>query len=305
MVVPDDHSGVKQYRLSYRAVRNTLTTVGVVLVALVSLSAGFFVQEDQRQDAKRLSRANALLVEELDAIRTDLGVLESSLGQLSRRDEQYRLLANLEPMDEDVKLAGVGGPGTRTVEESRLWQVDRSMAELTFGTGEELNALIRRSEVLASSWHEATRAMETQVDIWERTPSILPTQGYKSSGFSRNRMHPILNVRRPHKGIDIVARRGTPVVAAAKGTVTFAGNTGGDYGYMVDIDHGRGVVTRYAHLAKGSVVVRRGQTVDRWQKIAEVGATGLVTSPSTHYEVVVNGQARDPDQYVLADVIQF
>lgn len=305
MVVPDDHSGVKQYRLSYRAVRNTLTTVGVVLVALVSLSAGFFVQEDQRRDAKRLSRANALLVEELEAIRTDLGVLESSLGQLSRRDEQYRLLANLEPMDEDVKLAGVGGPGTRTVEESRLWQVDRSMAELTFGTGEELNALIRRSEVLASSWHEATRAMETQVDIWERTPSILPTQGYKSSGFSRNRMHPILNVRRPHKGIDIVARRGTPVVAAAKGTVTYAGNTGGDYGYMVDIDHGRGVVTRYAHLAKGSVVVRRGQTVDRWQKIAEVGATGLVTSPSTHYEVVVNGQARDPDQYVLADVIQF
>lgn len=305
MVVPDDHSGVKQYRLSYRAVRNTLTTVGVVLVALVSLSAGFFVQEDQRQDAKRLSRANSLLVEELEAIRTDLGVLESSLGQLSRRDEQYRLLANLEPMDEDVKLAGVGGPGTRTVEESPLWQVDRSMAELTFGTGEELNALIRRSEVLASSWHEATRAMETQVDIWERTPSILPTRGYKSSGFSRNRMHPILNVRRPHKGIDIVARRGTPVVAAAKGTVTYAGNTGGDYGYMVDIDHGRGVVTRYAHLAKGSVVVRRGQTVDRWQKIAEVGATGLVTSPSTHYEVVVNGQARDPDQYVLADVIQF
>lgn len=305
MVVPDDHSGVKQYRLSYRAVRNTLTTVGVVLVALVSLSAGFFVQEDQRQDAKRLSRANSLLVEELEAIRTDLGVLESSLGQLSRRDEQYRLLANLEPMDEDVKLAGVGGPGTRTVEESPLWQVDRSMAEVTFGTGEELNALIRRSEVLASSWHEATRAMETQVDIWERTPSILPTRGYKSSGFSRNRMHPILNVRRPHKGIDIVARRGTPVVAAAKGTVTYAGNTGGDYGYMVDIDHGRGVVTRYAHLAKGSVVVRRGQTVDRWQKIAEVGATGLVTSPSTHYEVVVNGQARDPDQYVLADVIQF
>ncbi|NIP83475.1 MAG: peptidoglycan DD-metalloendopeptidase family protein, partial [Gemmatimonadetes bacterium] len=94
-------------------------------------------------------------------------------------------------------------------------------------------------------------------------------------------------------------------VAAAKGRVIYAGNTGGDYGYMVDIDHGDGVVTRYAHLAKGSLVVRRGQTVERWQKLAEVGSTGLVTSPSIHYEVIVNGRAQDPDEFVLSDVLRF
>ena len=305
MVVPDDHTGVKQYRLSSRGLRTGLITVGVVVVALVSLSAGFFVRENQRLEAKRLAQANEILLGQLKDFRSDMEALETSLGQLSQRDEEYRLLANLEPLDEDVKLAGVGGPGTRTVEETPLWRVDRSLAELTFGTNEELNALIRRAQVLATSWREATDAMETQVDIWERTPSIMPTDGYLSSPFSRNRMHPILNIRRPHKGIDIAARRGTPVVAAARGTVRFAGNTGGDYGYMVDIDHGRGVVTRYAHLAKNSVVVHRGETVERWQKIAEVGSTGLVTSPSVHYEVVVNGRAQDPDHFVLADVLQF
>jgi murein DD-endopeptidase MepM/ murein hydrolase activator NlpD len=102
-----------------------------------------------------------------------------------------------------------------------------------------------------------------------------------------------------------VARRGTPVVAAAKGRVVYAGNTRGDYGYMIDIDHGNGVITRYAHLAASSLVVRRGQTVERWQKIAEVGSTGLVTSPSIHYEVIVNGRAVDPDEYVLSDVLRF
>ena len=85
----------------------------------------------------------------------------------------------------------------------------------------------------------------------------------------------------------------------------FAGNSRGDYGYMVEIDHGRGVVTRYAHLGQNSVVVRRGQTVERWQKIGEVGATGLVTSPSLHYEVLVNGRAQDPLQYVIGDALEF
>jgi murein DD-endopeptidase MepM/ murein hydrolase activator NlpD len=73
----------------------------------------------------------------------------------------------------------------------------------------------------------------------------------------------------------------------------------------VDIDHGRGVVTRYAHLAKGSLVVKRGQTVERWEKMAEVGMTGLVTSPSLHYEVIVGGRAQDPDKYVMPDVLRF
>ncbi len=308
MVVPDDLTGVTQYRLSQRALYTGLAAAVVAVVLLAGFSLGFVFQESKRQEAKRLAEANALLVEEIDEIRQDMYALESTLGQLSEKDERYRLLANLEPLDEDVKLAGVGGPGSRTVENNPLWQVNKPLAELTFGTNQDLTTLIRRAQLLSSSWNEATEALATQVDIWERTPSILPTgeePGYVSSGFSRSRLHPILNVRRPHEGIDIVARRGTPVVAAAKGRVIFAGNTGGDYGYMVDIDHGHGVITRYAHLARESAVIKRGQTVERWQKIAEVGSTGLVTSPSIHYEVIVNGRAQDPDEFVLSDVLRF
>ena len=301
MVVPDDQTGVRQYRLSRRRLYGALALAALVLVVLSGFSIGFFLQESQRQEAERLAEANALLMAEVDGIRQEMTALEGTLAKLSDKDERYRLLANLEPLDEDVRLAGIGGPGSRTLESSELWDVDRALAETAFETSQDLNSLVRRARLLSSSWSEATDAMETQVDVWERTPSILPTgeePGYISSGFSRNRLHPILNVRRPHEGIDIVARRGTPVVAAAKGRVVYAGNTGGDYGYMIDI-------TRYAHLAKNSLVARRGQSVERWQKLAEVGSTGLVTSPSIHYEVIVNGRAQDPDEFVLSDVLRF
>jgi murein DD-endopeptidase MepM/ murein hydrolase activator NlpD len=305
MVVPDDHSGVRQYRLTSRALRTATTAVALSAIVLTTVAAGLVVRHDPGSDAAKLAHANELLVREVTDIRREMEMLESALMELSSRDERYRVLANLEPLDEDVKRAGIGGPGTRTLQTSRLWQVDRSLAELTFGTSDELTALTRRAQVLASSWNEATTSLEGQIDLWARTPSVAPVNGHKTSGFSPRRLHPILNVYRAHNGIDLAAPRGTPVVATARGTVSFAGNTGGAYGYMVDIDHGNGILSRYAHLARGSIRVREGQEVQRWDKIGEVGATGLVTAPSVHYEVLVDGRARNPDQFIIPDVLRF
>lgn len=305
LVVSDDQLGVSQFHVSSRAIYGVAAALALVLTVLGGFTAGFFLVDHEKVESARLERANTLLAEELESVRGEVETLESELATLSERDERYRLLANLEPMDEDVKLAGVGGPGSRTVEADPLWEVDRGLARESFEVAQNVDELIRRAELLSASWAEATDALESQVDVWERTPSILPTSGYLSSGFSRSRLHPILNKRRPHKGIDIVARRGTPVVAAAKGTVVYAGNTRGDYGYMVDVDHGHGVVTRYAHLARGSLVVKPGDLVERWEKLAEVGTTGLVTSPSIHYEVIVDGTPQNPDRFVLGDVLRF
>lgn len=305
MVVPDDQSSVRQFRLSGRAVRNGLVSAALAALVLTTIAAGFLSRPHRLAETEKLARANELLVQEVLEMQREMASLESSLTALSSRDERYRVLANLEPLDEDVKLAGVGGPGTRTLQTSRLWQVDRDLAELTFGTSEQLTALNRRAQVLTASWTEATGALESRNERWERTPSIYPVRGYRTSGFTQRRLHPILGVHRPHLGVDIAARRGTPVVATAKGRVTFAGDTGGDYGVMVDIDHGNGVITRYAHLARGSIQVRVGQSVERWAKIGDVGTTGMVTGPSVHYEVVVDGRARNPDQFVVGDILRF
>jgi murein DD-endopeptidase MepM/ murein hydrolase activator NlpD len=130
----------------------------------------------------------------------------------------------------------------------------------------------------------------------EATPSIIPTTGYITSVFSRNRRHPILDRARPHEGVDITAPTGTPILAAAKGRVRFAGRDGG-YGLSIEVDHGYGVVTRYAHASR--IIAQRGQQVQRGDTIGLVGETGLAVGPHLHYEVLVNGQATNPRQWFL------
>lgn len=307
VIVPDDDSGVKQVSVSRRVLRLGTLGVALLVLSLLALSAGFFVRESYRMEADRLSRANGLLQEEISGIRSQLTELNGTLGRLSAKDEKYRLLAGLEGFDDDVRQAGIGGPGTETLQTTELWRVDEGLGTLAFETTEDLNTLLRRARLLESSWDEATSSIEAQNARWEATPSILPTMGDPSrditSHYSQNRMHPILHIRRPHKGIDIVAQRGAPIFAAAKGRVTFVGPNG-DFGWMVEVDHGFGLKTRYAHVNR-NIPVRVGQVVERGEKVAEVGQTGLVTNPSLHYEVLLNGRPQDPEDFILGDVLPF
>jgi murein DD-endopeptidase MepM/ murein hydrolase activator NlpD len=111
-----------------------------------------------------------------------------------------------------------------------------------------------------------------------------------TSGFSM-RMHPILNDWRAHKGVDYGAPSGAPVRSVGEGQVDFAGTMSG-YGNVVEIDHGKGNSTLYAHLSR--VDVRKGQRVERGQRIGAVGSTGWATGPHLHFEFKEHGQQRDP-----------
>jgi murein DD-endopeptidase MepM/ murein hydrolase activator NlpD len=124
----------------------------------------------------------------------------------------------------------------------------------------------------------------------------LPVIGVIASGFSRSRRHPVLHIRRPHLGLDVAAPRGTPVTAPAGGKVIFVGRRFG-YGLVVELDHGQGVRTRYAHLRDALVHV--GTELTRGVEIATVGSSGITTGPHLHYEVLVNGRQVDPLRYRL------
>ena len=99
--------------------------------------------------------------------------------------------------------------------------------------------------------------------------------------------------------VDIVAARGTPIVAAARGRVRYVGFAG-EYGLTVEIDHGYGYVTRYAHASRA--LVRVGQPVERGDMIGRVGDTGLAIGPHLHYEVLVNERQANPRWYMIEAV---
>src|SRR2546428_10361312 len=131
-------------------------------------------------------------------------------------------------------------------------------------------------------------------------PSIMPTKGWLTSAFARERVHPILHLARPHEGIDVSAPMGMEIDAPASGIITEVTWQEG-YGNTLKIDHGYGLVTRYAHCSK--ILVVRRPRVERGQPIAKVGSTGLSTGPHLHYEVRVHRRPVDPMKYVLPDAI--
>ncbi|MFQ5539687.1 MAG: M23 family metallopeptidase [Candidatus Binatia bacterium] len=126
-------------------------------------------------------------------------------------------------------------------------------------------------------------------------PTEWPTKGWVSSRFG-SRRSPWTGKREFHAGIDIAGRRGTPVYASGNGLVKFAGPSNGN-GKSIVLNHGQGITTHYGHLSK--IHVKKGERVQKNQKIANVGNTGKSTNPHLHYEVRINGIPIDPRRKLL------
>ena len=293
VLVPHDSEPSKIIEVSYRVVKTAIG--GAVLAACLALGAGYFTvsRTVDVTTSARLAEENVRLEQQLGELNGRLSGLADTLSRISQRDARIRVLANLEPIDPQVQAAGIGGP-TLAGAAGNVGSAMRRSNEIRV----DLNALIRRADLLASSFKEAADSLAVHSARLAATPSIMPTQGWLTSAFSSMRAHPILHVARPHEGIDVTAPMGTPIEAPAAGLVRDAGWEAG-YGNTIVIDHGFGTVTKFAHASK--ILVREGQRVSRGQRIALVGNTGLATGPHLHYEVHVNGRAVDPLRYVLPE----
>jgi len=146
--------------------------------------------------------------------------------------------------------------------------------------------------------------LDRQLDQWtalrevvRMLPLVAPLDGYRiSSGFGARR-DPVNGRKGKHEGVDFAAPMGRAIYAPAPGKVVFAG-WNGSYGWTVEIDHGNGIRTRYAHLKKA--LVKKGQEVDHREKIALVGSSGRSTGPHVHYEVLYKGKVQDPMKFIKA-----
>jgi murein DD-endopeptidase MepM/ murein hydrolase activator NlpD len=127
-----------------------------------------------------------------------------------------------------------------------------------------------------------------------------PVDGARISSRFGRRFHPVLGYNRMHKGIDFAVPKGTPVMAAGSGAVTFAGYTRG-FGNLVMVSHTNGYSTAYGHLSRFASGVKKGARVRQGQIVAYSGSTGISTGPHLHYEVRVNGSQVNPTNIKMAN----
>jgi hypothetical protein len=295
VLVPHGSEPSRIVEVSYNVLRLAAAAAGVIVVLALLAGYATISHTTDLSHAARLQQENASLARQIGELHGRLVSLTDTITSISQRDARIRVLANLEPIDPQVQAAGIGGPaGSSDLNLSGLTGIARRSAEVRV----DLGALIRRANLLASSFKEAADSLALHTARLAATPSIMPTQGWLSSAFSAMRTHPILHMARPHEGIDVSAPMGSPIEAPAAGVVTDAGWENG-YGNTITINHGFGIVTKFAHASK--LLVKTGQRVSRGQRIALVGNSGLATGPHLHYEVHVNGRPVNPLKYVLPE----
>lgn len=247
-----------------------------------------------RARAEKLQRENGLLKEQLRALREKFQRLESIVAKLLEQDKELRLAVDLKPLDEDIKRVGIGG-----VEEKYEFNLSDTEAEnLLAELFSKLSKLEREITLQQESYEEIYKQYKTNQEKFKHIPAILPLKGGLTSKFGYRR-HPILGIWAMHEGVDLVVDIGTPVYATGDGVVSYAGYRG-RYGLLIEIDHGFGYVTIYAHLSR--VLVKEGQKVKRGDKIGLSGATGLVTAPHLHYEVWKDGVPQNPVNYFFEEI---
>ena len=302
ILVPHGSDGSKALSLSGTLVKLVAGVATVLAASMLAAAIGVVTHSVDLARSQRLERANKALSSEVSRLGSQVGALSDTLSVIQRRNEEMRLVAGLEPLTSGVQQAGIGGPAGPWPEREQLLTEGGTVGRQAFSVHSDLDALIRRANLLATSFQQAAESIAAHTKEMAATPSIMPTMGFLTSKFSFIRYHPILHESRPHEGIDITAAYGTRIIAPAAGRVIKIDKENG-YGNMVVLDHGYGLETRYAHMSKAAAGLRVGQMVKRGDLLGYVGSTGLSTGPHLHYEVLRDGRAIDPLKFILPDAI--
>ena len=290
----------RTYDRIYPTVRQRAIRILRRLLVGMGLGAGSFIillfifgspsEKELRIENARLLAQYNVLSHRLDEA---LGVMQD----IQQRDDNlYRVVLQADPVSDAIRKAGYGG--TNRYEQL----MDMANAELVMNTTQKMDMLNRQLYIQSKSFDEVVDLCKGHDEMLKCIPAIMPVSNKDlkktASGYG-TRIDPIYNTPKFHAGMDFSANIGTPVYATGDGKVIKAGWETG-YGNLIQVDHGFGYVTWYAHLSKYKV--RPGQKVVRGEVIGEVGNTGKSTGPHLHYEVHVKGKVQNPVNYYFMDL---
>ncbi len=288
LYMPIGGSAVKEIRLSRAKVVLIISTFALSLVAVVAALTTLALIAIPNHQLQSLQNENQQLLYQVDTSYQKVKTLEKELQSLAENDERIRLMVDLPSIDEATRLAGIGG----------------ALPAAGIDPGQDLqeflNQLERQIEVQKNSYPEIIRKFEENLELMAHTPAVCPLENPRITSKFGYRRDPFTGRISPHRGIDLGARRGTPIRATADGVVITAKRIP-NLGKTIIIDHGFGYETVYGHMQ--SYRISKGSRVKRGQIVGAVGNTGRSTAPHLHYEVRVNKQQVDPLDYMFEEAL--
>ena len=287
VVIADRSTGVVR-RLTV-PLRPALVALACVVVVPILIGLGARWSGSAQINSLEAARAdlemeNASFRQATAELTSQITSLDAAIEELSQRSEiDATTLKAVRQLPALVRTRAAGG-GKAAAAAAPLLAAAATSPENTFGILRDLlGALESRLRLVRSD-------VEQRGAVAQATPSIWPAHGWLSGGFG-NRADPFTGERDYHPALYISTDKGYPVYATADGAVESAAYSG-NYGNLIVLDHGFGMLTRYGHLSKFNV--KAGERVRRGQVIGFVGATGRATGAHLHYEVWLNGQPVNP-----------
>ena len=278
----------------------TSFSVGIFFISLCkylfvagSIAAGisyFYISNYSSVLERSLYDKNKMIAEKYNEISKEMSKMESELKEIRQNDEVvYRTLLQAEPVNFARRQSNYIDTETNSDDfvsvESRLGDIKNLMKS-------QKNSFIKLKTLI-----------DAREKFFDSLPAIQPISNNSlrriGDTFGMRNCHPVHKIPMMHKGIDYVAPVGTKVYATGSGIIKHSRYTAG-YGNMIELDHGRGLSTRYAHLSKFNV--KAGERVVRGQCIGYVGCTGTVTGPHLHYEVIKDNVHINPMNFLLGEL---
>jgi len=278
---------------------NVLGLASLILVSAVGIVFLFFSYFESPKEV-RLTNEVEELQHYYENLQSEVNQLHEVLAALENRDDNlYRVVLGSEPIDPSIRNAGIGGADRYR----EIRNTDFDNKDIVLELKENVDKLRRKMYIQTKSYDEIAELAESKEKLYAAIPAIQPVSNQElirlASGFGY-RTHPVYKVRKMHTGIDFSAPLGTPIYATADGTIIKTQVRFSGYGKVLEIDHGFGYKTRYAHMQE--FAVQNGQKVKRGQVIGYVGNTGMSTAPHLHYEVLKNDKQINPVHYFFNDL---
>jgi len=277
--------------------RILMITTAVGLIAFVGYIG--FSQFFESPREKEYKRELDNLTLHYDLLNKEMSQAKSYLNELADRDNNvYRTYFEVNPIPNEQRQAGFGGV-------NRYKNLEGfNNSDMIISTSKKLDILSKQMVIQSKSLDEIVKLAKNKEEMLASIPGIMPVEKGNllrmASGYGM-RMHPILKIRKMHKGMDFSARRGTPIYASGNGKITRA-NRSSSYGNVIYIDHGYGYQTRYAHMNKFAKGVKKGNKVKRGDLIGYVGNTGRSVASHLHYEVLYKGTHVNPIDFYFGNL---